>query len=274
MARWHRLGLCHKIGLNDRSALYEQPHNAGGKKCEGAFSKKSYICTKIHTVMLLEFEERQLASILESPSAPLLSAKLAAVLEAEQKRRQQFYQDIDDDMKVEFINGEIVVHSPVKKEHTDATGFLYKVLDTFVRVFKAGYVGYEKVMTALTRNDYEPDVLFFGPEKANTFQKGQWKYPPPDFVVEVLSEGTEDRDRGVKFNDYAAHGVAEYWIIDPVAETIEQYFLHEGRYKLHLKLSHGQIESQVVPGFSIPVRAVFEEEINLAVLRQMLTASV
>lgn len=115
----------------------------------------------------------------------------ASALEAEHKRRLQFYQDIDDDLKVEFINGEIVVHSPVKKEHTDATGFLYKILDTFVRVFKAGYVGYEKVMTALTRNDYEPDVLFFGPEKAAGFQKGQWKYPPPDFVVEVLSEGTE-----------------------------------------------------------------------------------
>ena len=57
-------------------------------------------------------------------------------------------------------------------------------------------------------------------------------------------------------------------------ETIEQYFLHEGRYKLHLKLSHGQIESQVVPGFSIPVRAIFEEETNLAVLRQILTTPV
>ena len=160
--------------------------------------------------MLLEFEERQLASILESPSAPLLAARLASALEAEHKRRLQFYQDIDDDLKVEFINGEIVVHSPVKKEHTDATGFLYKILDTFVRVFKAGYVGYEKVMTALTRNDYEPDVLFFGPEKAAGFQKGQWKYPPPDFVVEVLSEGAENGDRGIKFNDYAPNGVPEH----------------------------------------------------------------
>ena len=37
-------------------------------------------------------------------------------LELERIKREKFYLDIDDDMKVEFINGEIVVHSPVKIE--------------------------------------------------------------------------------------------------------------------------------------------------------------
>ncbi|AEE49821.1 Uma2 family endonuclease [Haliscomenobacter hydrossis] len=220
--------------------------------------------------MLLASEERQLASILESPSAPLLANRLIAALEDEKRRRQEFYRDIDDDMKVEFINGEIIVHSPVKKEHTDATGFLYKILDTYVRIKELGYVGYEKVMIALTRNDYEPDVLFFGTEKAAGFKKGHWKYPAPDFAVEVLSDSTTHRDRGIKFNDYAAHGVAEYWIIDPEDETIEQYFLLEEQYKLHLKISEGIIRSNVVEGFAIEVRAVFEEKANLAELRRIL----
>ena len=173
-------------------------------------------------------------------------------------------------MKVEFINGEIIVHSPVKKEHTDATGFLYHLLDIYVRIHALGYVGYEKVLTALTRNDYEPDVVFFGVEKATHFKKGHWKYPAPDFVVEVLSDGTEHRDRGIKFNDYAAHGVAEYWIIDPQDETIEQYFLDGEVYKLHLKLSEGPIRSKVVEDFVIEVKAVFDEDVNLAELRRIL----
>ncbi|RYZ97336.1 MAG: hypothetical protein EOP47_21905, partial [Sphingobacteriaceae bacterium] len=32
---------------------------------------------------------------------------------------------------------------------------------------------------------------------------------------------------GVKFEDYAAHGVQEYWIIDPVRKSVEQYQLDE-----------------------------------------------
>lgn len=220
--------------------------------------------------MVLASEEQQIASILESPNAPLLANRLFSALEEEKKRREHFYRDIDDDMKVEFINGEVVVHSPVKKEHTDATGLLYKLLDTHVDLHQLGFVGYEKVMTSLTRNDYEPDVVFFKQEKAAHFKKGYWKYPAPDLVVEVLSEGTEHRDRGIKFQDYAAHKVEEYWIIDPIAETIEQYFLEGEVYKLHLKLDEGMIRSKAVLGFVILVRAVFDRKVNLEALKKIM----
>jgi Uma2 family endonuclease len=220
---------------------------------------------------MYEIDNIHISAILESPDAPTLSANLAKTLNDEKKRRLKFYNDIDDDMKVEFINGEIVVHSPVKKEHSDAVGLLYKILDTFVQIAELGYVGYEKVMTALTRNDYEPDVLFFDNEKSIHFGRKQWKYPAPDFVVEVLSDGTEHRDRGIKYKDYEAHGVKEYWIIDPEDETVEQYFLINGKFKLHLKLSNGFIESPVVKGFKIDVRAIFDKKVNLDTLRDLMS---
>jgi Uma2 family endonuclease len=231
--------------------------------------KKPYFYTNSET-MLLASEEQQIATILNSPSAPLVASRLIAALEEEKNKRHAFYKDIDDDMKIEFINGEIIVHSPVKKAHTDATGFLYQLLNVFVRIHQLGYVGYEKVMIALTRNDYEPDVVFFDNEKAVGFKKDQWKYPAPDFVVEILSESTSQRDRGVKFEDYAAHGIKEYWIIDPDAETIEQYFLEAEQYQLHLKLSEGTIHSKAVNGFYILVRAIFEEQANLMELKRIM----
>jgi Uma2 family endonuclease len=217
--------------------------------------------------MYHENYEEHISAILESPAAPNMVAKLQSALELERQKRIKFYDDIDDDMKVEFINGEIIVHSPVKKEHTDATGFLFQLLNPFVRIAKLGYVGYEKVMSAFTRNDYEPDVVFFDNEKADSFKKGMWKYPVPDFVVEVLSDGTENRDRGIKFNDYEAHGVLEYWIIDVQDETVEQYFLQEGKFKLHLKAGQGNITSRTIKGFSIDIRAVFDEKENLNALK-------
>jgi Uma2 family endonuclease len=216
--------------------------------------------------MLHNDYEDYISAILDDPAAPSIADRLHNALELEKQRRLQFYNDIDDDMKVEFINGEIVVHSPVKKEHTDVVGSLYKILDVFVKIAKLGWVGYEKVMSAFTRNDYEPDVVFFGNEKSDNFQTGQWKYPVPDFVVEVLSEGTEHRDRGIKFKDFESHGVLEYWIIDPVNETVEQYFLQDGKFKLHLKIDQGIIKSRVIKGFAIDVRAIFDENVNMETL--------
>ncbi|NJO00879.1 MAG: Uma2 family endonuclease [Bacteroidia bacterium] len=49
-------------------------------------------------------------------------------------------------------------------------------------------------------------------------------FPPPDFIIEILSESTEDRDRGIKMIDYALRQVQEYWLIDPEAKALEQYF--------------------------------------------------
>ena len=151
-------------------------------------------------------------------------------------------------------------------------GHLYRLLSAFVTLHDLGYVGYEKIMVSLTRNDYEPDICFFGTAKAAQLTPDQMRFPAPDFVVEVLSETTQAVDRGVKFDDYAAHGVVEYWIVDPVTETLEQYRLPENGdvYELVIKAMTGQVRSVAVPGFEIPVRAIFEPQANRSALQTIL----
>ena len=77
------------------------------------------------------------------------------------------------------------------------------------------------------------------------------------------------RDRGIKFEDYAAHGVGEYWLLDPEAEVVEQYVLEGGRYALRLKSGSGEIESTMIDGFLIPVRALFDDAANLREVQQI-----
>ena len=133
-----------------------------------------------------------------------------------------------------------------------------------------GEVRDEKCLCVFPRNDYEPDVVFFGHEKSAAFTKQTMKFPVPDLAVEVLSDTTEQRDRGVKFEDYEAHGVREYWIVDAEAESVEQYVLEEGVFRLLLKSGSGDIESRVVTGFRIPIRAIFDSATNLETLRRLL----
>lgn len=207
--------------------------------------------------------------LLESPRLSLYYERIQAVLAEERARRQQFYATVTEQEKAEFINGEVVVQSPAKFEHTSAAKHLLRLLDAYVDKHNLGFVGYEKMLITLTRNDYEPDICFFRTEKAAQFTPQQMQFPAPDFIVEVLSPSTAEKDRGIKFEDYAAHGVGEYWLVDPATQTVEQYILEHSAYQLLTKARSGSIASIAVSGFEIPIRAVFDKEINLQTLQQI-----
>ena len=148
---------------------------------------------------------------------------------------------------------------------------LSNLLSNFARVRGLGTVKVEKCLCVFPRNDYEPDIVFFGREKAEELTPDTLKFPVPDLVIEVLSSSTEGRDRGVKFEDYATHGVGEYWIVDTVKECVEQYRQSAGEgYELVLKSSTGELRSEVIEGFAVPIRAMFDEEENVAALRKIL----
>lgn len=216
-------------------------------------------------------ETTLLEQLLQSPRLPAVAQHLDALVADEATRRARFIATVLETEKAEFINGEKIVQSPAKLKHTATVGKLLHLISTYVMVHGLGWVGFEKVMVSLTRNDYEPDICFFAAATADGFHPDQMRFPAPDFVVEVLSASTAANDRGVKFEDYAAHGVAEYWIIDPDAETVEQYRLAGDSYELAIKAQTGELRSHAVPGFVIPVRAIFDEHLNQATLRQLLS---
>ena len=210
-----------------------------------------------------------LTPILNSPRLPDIVAELNRHLRAEGEVRHRFYNEMSEEQKVEFIEGNVVLHSPAINRHMAAQFMLAKLLDTHTELHRLGLVRYEKCLCVFPRNDYEPDITFFGKEKAAKIEPKTMLFPIPDLVVEILSDSTEHRDRGVKFEDYEAHGVAEYWIVDAQAETIEQYVINNGRFELLLKSGSGEIASRVVAGFRIPIRAVFDVQENLATLKSL-----
>lgn len=190
---------------------------------------------------------------------PTVLQQLQHDWEEEQINRHEFWKKHDDSQKAEFINGIGVYHSQVYGRHWMASSNITRNLLPFVYNNKLGKVAYEKVLCRFTRNDYEPDIAFWNKQISDTFLPTQSAFPPPNFIIEILSESTQERDRDIKFEDYAAHEVAEYWIVDPVNNTVEQYFLNNKMYELHLKIQEGKISSRAIIGFEILVADIFNE---------------
>jgi len=212
--------------------------------------------------------------ILQHPSAVQVLEQLSAKIKAEHSRRLEFYAWVDEYTKAEFINGEIIIHSPAKKKHLNVTKLLSRLISYYSDINNLGETFYEKAMIALTRNDYEPDIVFFKNEKAAQFTENQVLFPAPDFVVEILSKKTSKIDRTIKKADYAAHGIQEYWIIDPERQFIEQYLLlqpTDTEYFEPYKYFIGEeISSKAINGFNIPVVAIFDAKANVEALQKII----
>ncbi len=211
-----------------------------------------------------------LEEFLHLPKLALYVDQFQRLLNAEKQRRDQFYAQMTEGQKTEFINGEVIVHSPVKLRHNTVTRRLLMMMGAYVQKYDLGLVGYEKILITLTRNDYETDICFFHQAKAQFFTPDQMLFPAPDFIVEVLSPSTAANDRGSKHTDYAAHGVTEYWIIDLDTLFVEQYLLDGDEYRLVRKTDSGQIGSTVISDFELPVRALFDDAEQWRMLQKIM----
>ena len=188
---------------------------------------------------------------------------LQRVVKDEERRRKRFYDEIDEQTKAEFINGQIVVHSPARLDHLKTASNLGNLLGNFALFHQRGEVYTGKCLIRCQRNDYEPDVCFFLAAKVAGFDGKQSVFPPPDLIVAVLSPSTENHNRTLKRDDYAQHGVGEYWIVDADERMVEQHVLPPSAtgYELKARLPAGTpLTSMMLDGFSVSTAAFFAAE--------------
>ena len=76
-----------------------------------------------------------------------------------------------------------------------------------------------------------PDVLVMTQQQAASIQnKSAILRTAPPLIVEVVSPESVDRDYNIKTLEYAAFGVNEYWIIDPLEDKVTVCLLQGSVY--------------------------------------------
>lgn len=135
----------------------------------------------------------------------------------------------DDGMRHELIDGEhFVTPAPVTR-HQAILQNLHLELAPPVRERNLGQVYLAPVDVILSEVDVvQPDLLFVTRARESIIR--DQVRGAPDLVVEILSPGTRRRDESLKRHLYERHGVTEYWIVDPEAESIARHRLADGAY--------------------------------------------
>lgn len=158
---------------------------------------------------------------------------------------------------IEFSDGEIEVLPIPTSGHQVILLLLYDLFRAVVQ--RAG----GKILVAPLRLQVrpgkfrEPDILMLRDAKDPRYQDAFWL--GADLVVEIVSPDRPERDTEEKPRDYAEAGIPEYWIVNPLTDTITVLTLAGDAYAEHGVFHRGdKATSKLLEGFSVTVDEVFD----------------
>ena len=161
----------------------------------------------------------------------------------------EFLEWLDEDVRAEWVHGEILIMSHASRPHQRISDFLTAVLKLFVEPVGLGEVisAPFQMRASSELPGREPDILFVVQSRLeivkDTFVDGA-----ADIVVEIISPESRTRDTVDKFAEYQRGGVQEYWLIDPENREATFYGLSDGTYQC-LPQDGNRFRSSVLNGF-------------------------
>ena len=180
------------------------------------------------------------------------------------------YLEYDDgtDTRYELVAGELVIMPPESDLNNAIAILLMFALGQVVspRLLRRGT---EIVVAGARASSRLPDLIVLTEELA-TLLRGASRsailldMPPPALVVEVVSPGRENEDRDYRYkrSEYAARGIPEYWIVDPIQSQVVILTLVSGFYEPFTFRGGDRLLSPMFPDLNLTASEVLQAEIG------------
>jgi len=164
----------------------------------------------------------------------------------------------DDGNRHELVNGELLTMTPSFALHGMIAGLIASSLGHHVSTNRLGHVLVADAGYLLQRGPdtvRAPDVSFVRKGRAieDAFLSGA-----PDLAVEVLSSGDRAKQVEAKIGEYLRAGAQMVIVIDPRNETAS---VHTAGSITRLSIDDALDGGDVVPGWRLPLRDLFETEV-------------
>jgi Uma2 family endonuclease len=184
---------------------------------------------------------------------------------------EEFLEFCDEDIRAEFIDGRVILHSPASLKHVSLSSFVVTVVQLFVDNHNFGRVIGDNFQVRLRPGLRRvPDLIFVSNDNPVKITETEIDGAPA-LVVEIVSPDSVGRDWRDKFFEYEKAKIKEYWIIDPNNKRCEIYCLNEkGKYQIQT-IEKGIIKSKVLSGFWLKVEWLWQEPLPnvLTVAKQL-----
>ncbi len=161
------------------------------------------------------------------------------------------------EVRHEYVNGDLFAMTSGTIPHNDISLNLYTAVRPHLRSRGCRInVSDVKVQVSPTSPYYYPDIVV----SCDPYDLNARKFiQHPKLIVEVLSPGTEARDRGEKFTNYQKMpSLQEYVLIDSEKVAVECYRRGEGRLWLYYPYTVGDAIALESLEFECPIELLYE----------------
>jgi Uma2 family endonuclease len=163
----------------------------------------------------------------------------------------------DDGNRYEILDGELLVTPAPTITHQKVSKRIQLVLMLQIEQKGLGVVFDAPVDVIFSETwTVQPDLLVVRAERSAIVTERGIE-GAPDLVVEIISPKTAITDRQQKQKLYASQGVAEYWLVDPAAHSIEVLELGEEGYTLRGRFGPGDRLESGLFALDLPLDPVF-----------------
>lgn len=157
------------------------------------------------------------------------------------------YYNLSEDIRAELIEGDLIYNQAApSRVHQTILGELYTIINNHIKSKGGSCRVYPAPFAVKLRENgstiVEPDISVIC-DKNKLTDRGCTG--APDWIIEIVSPSNSSHDYILKLNLYADTGVKEYWIVNPVKQSIFLYYLEWGYFNAEAYTFHDRIKANI-----------------------------
>lgn len=164
---------------------------------------------------------------------------------------EEEYYSLPEGGRSELISGQLYDMAPPNRKHQDILSYLHTEISIYIRSKNGSCKVYPAPFAVKLKEDgtiVEPDISVICSSDKLT---DRGCTGAPDWIIEIVSPGNPSHDYVKKLNIYMTAGVREYWIVDPLQDSILQYALENASYRVTPHTFDDTINANIFEGLSI-----------------------
>lgn len=167
------------------------------------------------------------------------------------------YYALPEDVRAELIDGQIYYQAAPSRVHQEILSGLHATIYNYLKSKNGPCKVYPAPFAVKLKEGrktiVEPDISVICDRNKLT---DRGCTGAPDWIIEIVSPSNSSHDYLRKLNLYAVAGVREYWIVNPMKQTVLVYHLEETSFELNTYTFQDKIKVNIYDDLWIDFREI------------------